>query len=300
MKRKIIAAVVSAVLAASCAAGTVSAEGLEKRDGKIYCTDGGGNCQTGWQTVDGNKYYFKSDGSAVTKNTTIGGKRYKFDKDGKCLGVFTGWSKSKGAKYYYKKGVKQTGWLTVKGQKYYAAKNGTIRTGWAAIGGDVYYFDENGVWDGKTYKVWNKVYKPETVGDFLLDFDYPDSTRYEINYNDGKYASFDNIELIRGVLESESRTEFVFDEALSDDEVQTGLDYPDGNAVMIRSDPKQDESQKMPHLKFSKDSGGNVYMYCPLYGFGCILEDGSVYDKLVSEISEDNLKADISDEEEAE
>ena len=81
----------------------------------IYYVDDNNNYNKGWQTIDGNKYYFKNDGSAV-KKTTIGGK---------CLGTFTGWSKSKRYKYYYKKGILQTGWITV---KYYAAKNGVIRT----------------------------------------------------------------------------------------------------------------------------------------------------------------------------
>ena len=296
MSKKICAAILSVMLTASCMTAVVSANSLENKDGKIYYTDDNGNNMTGWQTIDGDQYYFKKDGTAVTKNTTIGGKRYKFASDGKCLGTFTGWTKSTGYKYYYKKGVLQTGWLTVKGQKYYAAKNGVIRTGWAAVSGDICYFDENGVWDGKTYKSWNHVYKPETIGDFLLDFDYPADTLYEINYNDGKYASFDNIGYIREVLENDSKTKFVFDEIPSDDEIQEGLAYPSRKAIMIRSNPKQDEDKKMPHLKFSKDSKGNVYLYIPFYNFGCILEDNSVYDKLLAEISPANQKSDITDE----
>lgn len=293
---KILAVIISAVLAALCVTVVVYANSLDNKDGKIYCIDNNGNKLTGWQTVDGNKYYFKKDGSAATKNTTIGGKRYKFALDGKYLGTFTGWSKSKGNKYYYKKGVLQTGWITVKGKKYYAAKTGVIRTGWVAANGDIYYFDENGIWDGKTYKSWNHVYKPKTVGDFLLDFDYPTDTLYEINYNEGKYISFDNIELIREILKNESNTKFIYDDILSDDEVQEGLNYPNKNAIMIRSTPKQDEDKKMPHLKFSKDSNGNVYLYCPFYNFGCILDDNSVYDKLLSEIPLTNQKSEITDE----
>lgn len=274
-----------------------SADGkLTKIKGKTYLMDDDGEYAVGWQTVGGNKYYFKKDGSAVTKNTTIDGKRYKFASDGKYLGTFTGWSKSNENKYYYKKGVLQTGWITVKDKKYYAAKNGLIRTGWVAVNGDIYYFDGNGIWDGKTYKSYNHVYKPKTVGDFLLDFDYPTDALYEINFNDGKYISFDNIELIREILENESKTKLIYDDILSDDEVQEGLDYPDRNAIMIRSTPKQDEDKKMPHLKFSKDSSGNVYLYCPFYNFGCILEDNSVYDKLISEIPSTDRKPEITDE----
>lgn len=298
MIKKIFAVIISAVMAVSCLTLCVSANTLEKENGKIYCLDDGGNRLTGWQEIDGNRYYFKKDGSAVVKNTTIGGKRYKFASDGKYLGTFTGFSKSKGNKYYYKKGVLQTGWITVKGQKYYAAKNGVIRIGWAAVSGDIYYFDENGVWDGKTYNSWNHVYKPKTVGDFLLDFDYPEDTLYEINFNYGKYGSFDNIELIREILENERETEFVFDEILSDDEIEQGLAYPDRNAVMLRSNPKQD-SRKMPHLNFSKDSEGNTYLYIPLYNFGCILKDSSAYDKILAEIPAAGRKSKITDEEDS-
>lgn len=271
-------------------------KGLQTINDKLYYVNSDGTYATGWITIDGNQYYFKKDGSAVTKNTTIGGKRYIFVSDGKYLGAFTGWSKSNGNKYYYKKGVLQTGWITVKDKKYYAAKTGIIRTGWVAANGDIYYFDENGVWDGEIYKSWNHVYKPKTVGDFLLDFDYPADALYEINYNGGEYSSFDNIELIREILKNESKTKFIYDDILSDDEVQEGLNYPDRNSIMIRSNPKQDEDKKMPHLKFSKDSNGNVYLYCPFYNFGCILDDNSVYDKLLSEIPSANQKSEITDE----
>lgn len=296
MIKKIFAVIISAVMPFSCLTISASANTLEKENGKLCCLDDSGNRLTGWQDIGGNRYYFKKDGFAVTKNTTIGGKRYKFASDGKYLGTFTGWSKSKGNKYYYKKGVLQTGWITVKGSKYYAAKNGVIRTGWVAANGDIYYFGENGVWDGETYKFWNNVYKPKTVGDFFLDFDYSDDALYEINFNDGKYVSFGNIALIKEILENESKKKFVFDEILSDDEVQEGLDYPHGNAVMIRSYPKQDEDKKMPHLKFSKDGKGNTYLYVPLYGFGCILDDGSVYDRLIAEIPSSARKSEITDE----
>ena len=254
-----------------------------------------GSYKSGWQEIDGEKYYIKKDGTLVTKNTTIGGKRYKFSSDGKCLGVFTGWSKSKGNKYYYKKGVLQTGWITVKSKKYYAAKNGVIRTGWVAADGDIFYFDENGVWDGETYKFWNKVYKPETVGDFFLDFDYPDDTQYEINYNDGKYVSFDNAELIREILENAGKTKLVFDTVLSYDEEEQGLPYPSRNAVMIRSNPKQEESKKMPHLTFSRDDEGNTYLYVPLYGFGCILDDSTVYEKVLAGVPSSERKDEVYD-----
>lgn len=68
---KILAVIISAVLAALCVTVAVSANLLDTKDGKIYCTDDNGNKLTGWQTIDENKYYFKKDGSAVTKNTTI-------------------------------------------------------------------------------------------------------------------------------------------------------------------------------------------------------------------------------------
>lgn len=255
-----------------------------------------GSYKAGWQEIDGAKYYIKKDGTLVTKNTTINGKRYKFSSDGKCLGTFTGFSKQSGVKYYYKKGVMQTGWISSKSKKYYAAKSGEIRTGWAAIEGSIYYFDKNGVWDGKTYESWNRVYKPKTVRDFLLDFDYTDEMQYEINFNEGKYNAFDNIKLIREILSGELDTEFVFDETPSDDEVHQGLPYPSRNAIMLRSDPEKDTDRTIPHLEFSKDSEGNTYLYVPFYNFGCILKDGSAYDRILAEIPKEARTAEISDE----
>lgn len=255
-----------------------------------------GSCKSGWQEIDGEKYYIKKDGTLVTKNTTINGKRYKFSSDGKCLGTFTGFSKQNGIKYYFKKGVVQTGWITSNNKKYYAAKSGEIRTGWTAIEGGIYYFDKNGVWDGKVCKSWDRVYKPKTVRDFLLDFDYSDEMQYEINFNEGKYNSFDNIELIREILSGELDAEFVFDDTSSDDEVHEGLPYPSKNAIMLRSDPKKDKDRTIPHLKFSKDSAGNTYLYVPFYNFGCILKDGSAYDKILAEIPQRLRSAEITDE----
>lgn len=94
-------------------------------NGKLYCVYADGSRAAGWQTVDGKRYCFKKDGSAVVKNAAIGGVRYKFASDGECLGVFTGWSTSNGARCYYKNGEKVSGHFQVDGKWYYA-KNGVV------------------------------------------------------------------------------------------------------------------------------------------------------------------------------
>lgn len=94
--------------------------------GKKYFIKKNGVLANGWQTIGNSKYYFDKNSAAVTKDTTIKNKRYRFASDGKYLGTYTGFWKSGGKQYYYKKGVKQTGDFTVDGKTYHTDKNGVI------------------------------------------------------------------------------------------------------------------------------------------------------------------------------
>ena len=150
-------------------------------DGKKYYLDQYGVVQFGWQTLGGRKYYFDSNGVMVTGNVKIDGVVYKFDTNGVCRGKATGteastaantntsstntssgtssqsgtsttvkkgWLKEGGKWYYYKNGVKQTGWLRLgKDTKrvFYLGSNGAMRTGWVTISGSKYFFDNEGV-----------------------------------------------------------------------------------------------------------------------------------------------------------
>lgn len=100
--------------------------GWRTSGGNKYFIKKNGSLAKGWQTIGGDKYYFNKSCAAVTKDTTIKGKRYRFDADGKYLGTYTGFFTSGGNRYYYKKGVKQTGDFTVNGKTYHADKNGVI------------------------------------------------------------------------------------------------------------------------------------------------------------------------------
>lgn len=59
---------------------------------------------------------------------------------------YTGWQQDGKHWYYYKKGVKQKGWLDLEGNKYFLSKKNYWRfTGLHKIGGFTYYFDSEGV-----------------------------------------------------------------------------------------------------------------------------------------------------------
>ena len=95
--------------------------------------------------------------------------------------AFTGWKNVSGKWFYYAKGSKKTGWVTVEGKvyyidakagrktgfatiskkKYYFSKSGVMATGWQTINGYKYYMGGNGVirtgWQtisGKKYYFW--------------------------------------------------------------------------------------------------------------------------------------------------
>lgn len=102
--------------------------------------------ETGWKTIDGRQYYFDESGKKVTKATTIDGVLYKFDKNGVCGGKYSGWAKTKTAKYYYKNGVKlKCCWIKSNGKKtYYLLKSGKMAVGTVTIGGKKYTFGNDG------------------------------------------------------------------------------------------------------------------------------------------------------------
>ena len=95
--------------------------------------------------------------------------------------AFTGWKNVSGKWFYYAKGNKKTGWVTIDGKvyyidakagrktgfatisknKYYFSKSGVMTTGWQTINGYKYYMGSNGIirtgWQtisGKKYYFW--------------------------------------------------------------------------------------------------------------------------------------------------
>ena len=57
----------------------------------------------------------------------------------------TGWEKAGSSWYYWKNGVKQTGWVQVSGKWYYMNSSGVMQTGWQKISGKWYYLNASGV-----------------------------------------------------------------------------------------------------------------------------------------------------------
>lgn len=159
--------------------GICAAE-LTETDGKIYLEDSG-KYLTGWQTYGGNKYYFQKDGSAVIKSRTIGGVRYKFGSNGVCKGEYTGWTRSKNKRYYYIKGIKQTGWFwspeTNESNEwfYFNEKDGALASGKVTIDGKEYEFSSDGIWKGSNeidvttcYSRLNKKLSEKDIGGIYI------------------------------------------------------------------------------------------------------------------------------------
>ncbi len=95
------------------------------------------NGARGWNVLEGKNYYNKSNGVFATKSCVINGIRYKFSSDGVCQGKYTGWTKSKKGRRYYKNGVMiKNKWIKTKsGRKYYASEDGYMRTSRARVDG---------------------------------------------------------------------------------------------------------------------------------------------------------------------
>lgn len=285
LKRKFCAAAAAVLLSGDIFSVTALAD-WETESDKTYYTEENGNYAKGWKGIDGKTYYFTSGGVMAAKSRTIGGIRYKFRFDGICEGKYTGWTKGKNGRHYYKDGVMTTNkWINTKsGKKYYAGADGYMRTGWARVKGTgICFFDENGVWDGQKYY---KGYQPQSMKYFLMDFDFSDDSNYEYCINYQKYHGFDGIGIVLEILEAEKDTAFVYDSKPSDDEIDMNPKiYHGGKQIIIRCAAETDASDWIPHIVFSKDKKGNSYFYCTQYGIGCKLSNGGAYDKIAELIS---------------
>lgn len=122
---------------------------------------------SGWNWVGEKGYYVKKDGTLATGSVTIGDVRYQFDKDGVCQGRYTGYTRSKKGRRYWKDGILvRNFWIKKNGKrKHYAGEDGYFLTGTQVINGKTYRFDENGVFQAA------EANEPKSGAEFLFTED---------------------------------------------------------------------------------------------------------------------------------
>ena len=123
------------------------------------------------------------------KLKTVDGVTYRYSDSGEKIGKYTGWAKKKsGARYYYKDGVKQIGWLMLDGKgKYYIDPKDGMLTGMNTIDGELYYFGVDGKWDMKNYDIDSKTFPIDSLFDKLSE--KLDKRCYGgLIYENGKYV----------------------------------------------------------------------------------------------------------------
>lgn len=107
-----------------------------------------GLINTGWVTDTlGNIYYVDTEGNTFTGVRNINGTNFLFSETGLCYGTYTddGLVVNDGVYYYYRAGIKQTGWVDANGKRLYFDEQGRqLRDAAATIGGRAYLFLEDG------------------------------------------------------------------------------------------------------------------------------------------------------------
>jgi hypothetical protein len=225
----------------------------------------------------------------------IDGVQYAFDSSGANLGAYSGWMFRGPQRYFAADGIVQTGWHQIGDNGYFFNRDGVMRTGsvmteWNT-GMCVYNFDENGVWDGKA-ALYTMEYAPKTLGDFLLDHEYPADRVYEARLRSDSPLAFDTQEIsdigvVLQILRDHADSALLFDEQVGGDVVvvDLGVLYRDDSDIMIRLMDEQRQFLAAPFLFFSKDKAGNSYWYTN-YSFGIKLDDPGAYDKVLGLIRE--------------
>ena len=127
--------------------------------------------------------------TAVSANAdklrTVDGVKYRYSDSGEKKGTYTGWTKtSSGKRFYYKKGVAQTGWVHIGKNWYYIDKSKGRLTGKQTIGGALYNLGKGGSWDKKcTYPDGTAEYPPDKLWSVLSKKAYGG-----LVYEDGMYV----------------------------------------------------------------------------------------------------------------
>ena len=215
---------------------------------QIYYFDSKGVMQTGWQTVDGKRCYFYSSGAMVTGTVVINGATYTFGDDG----GLNGWLLENQKYYYYKSGVKATGWQYIGNQYYYFNSRGEMQTGLQTIGGQKYYFYPSGnmvtgwvTLSGKKYYFYpsgSAAVGKVAIGGTTYEFDKDGVLKGQVradgwHQENGKYYYYSNGKAQTG-LQTIGGQKYYFD---SKGVMQTGWQtvsgkkyyfYPSGSAVV--------------------------------------------------------------------
>lgn len=145
--------------------------------GYTYYLDNNGALE-GWQTLDNNRYYFNGKGQMQKGIVRVGLHRYLFgedgvlqmttdepgvtiDADGVCH-IKKGWYRNEDDKYFYRNSdgtIAKNRWITTKGKKYYVGSKGIRVTGFQTIKKKRYYFNSNGeMVRGKTITIHGRKY----------------------------------------------------------------------------------------------------------------------------------------------
>jgi hypothetical protein len=210
-------------------------------------------------------------------------------KDGTFAGKYTGWAKDAKNSCYYRNGTRQTGWQQIGGNRYFFNRYGVMRKGSAMTEWgnalSVYNFDGNGIWDGKA-AVPAYGYKPETLGDFLLDLEYPVNQKYGFRLGRNMdFAEFAGIKTVKKILRDNADAKLLYGEKRSDGELVMSNDiYRGKDDIHIRLLNEQGHLAA-PYISFSKDKAGNSYYYNSYYGFGAKLKGPGSYDKILKLIN---------------
>ena len=103
--------------------------------------DATGHCFTHY--VSNNDATYDADGTKTAKCDRCDATDTVIDEGSK-LQQQNGWVSENGKWYYYKNGVKATGWLQLGSTWYYMDSQGVMQTGWRQISGVWYYFKSSG------------------------------------------------------------------------------------------------------------------------------------------------------------
>ncbi len=92
-----------------------------------------------------------------------------------------GWEYTNGNWYYYKNGVRATGWHLINSKWYYMNKDGVMQTGWCKVDGTWYYMNSSGAMQTGWQHIGGVWYYMNSSGAMQTGFQQIDGTWYYMN-----------------------------------------------------------------------------------------------------------------------